>query len=88
MGRIVVFVMKGCGACEDFLPRIRKLAKARGIKLEVQDLVTDKKAAQLGTSLGIEATPTTLLYTARGNFKQVGAVDDPMIGRMLDAVAR
>lgn len=81
---IFVFVMTGCGACHEFMPKfIKATSGLQGVSLYRGDIAKDKKAAAWADHFGITATPTTVAVNRRGEVrKTVGAVDVNEIGML------
>lgn len=90
MARVLVFVMKGCGACAEYVPRFKHLAGPHlrtGLAVEIID-IDSARGRKLARQFGIEATPTTVIHRADGGgWKQVGGVSDGAIRHTL-ALAR
>lgn len=90
---VVLFVMDGCPACEEFFPRFKKLvepyAKA-GIPVAVYDAASEDQHVQdLADRWGVEATPTTIVARrGPGIIKEEGSVDDATLKGLLDAAYR
>jgi hypothetical protein len=79
-----VFVLAGCGHCEEYLPRARAaVERLRGaVRLQVVDAARDYRAQKYA----VRGTPTTLVLTRQGRvLRRVGAVDDLEIQRLLRA---
>lgn len=89
---VFVFVMEGCGACEEYLPRFSKIAEpyhAQGLPIGVYDIAKHGREAEFGTRMGIQATPTTIRMDGAGRFhKHVGAISDGAIAALLKAAVR
>lgn len=86
---VLVFVMKGCGACHEYMPRFKRLAApyhARGLPVGVFD-VTTPKGARLANAYKVKATPTTVAVAGDNTHVRVGAVDDRAIAGLLAKVA-
>ena len=90
---VIVFIQQGCGACDEFMPRFKRIAtpyKKCGIKLFVPDLgnLRDKKAQAAALQYNIEATPTMVVISASGRVKKIeGSVDDGEIIKALGGFA-
>lgn len=84
---VFVFVMKGCGACEEFMPRFTRLATPyyqHGLPIGVYDIAKDPRAAKFGDHLGVTATPTTIVRTRHGrSLRRIGSVSDAEIVKLL-----
>lgn len=84
--------MKGCGACEEFMPRFVRVATPyyqHGLPIGVYDIAKDQKAAQFGDRLGVTATPTTIVRTRSGRMvKHIGSVNDTEIAKLLNGAMR
>jgi thiol-disulfide isomerase/thioredoxin len=78
---IIVFAMDGCGHCDEFKPRFRRIARSYP---DVGALVVDAnegEANALAQKYGIDGTPTMLIMrkgTAQ-TYKVDGAVSDAAI---------
>lgn len=88
MSRIAVFIMQGCGACHDYLPRFTQIA--RGYP-SLQARVFDVSTAQgndVANRLGVRATPTTIVDYQDGRMlRRVGALDNADITRLFERAA-
>lgn len=86
MPDVIAFVMRGCGACTEYMPRFRKVARpyARSLGIAVID-VDDPRAQKLADFYGIRATPTTVL--PKLGKKAEGALGDAQIAQMLALAA-
>jgi hypothetical protein len=77
---VLVFVMTGCPACHEYVPRFRKAF--RGAR--ILDVSRDRRAAALADRLGVKATPTTVVRDSAGTVtKRIGAISDADIGKLL-----
>ena len=84
---VLVFVMKGCGACTAFKPLLKRVA-SKFPQVPLQTLDIDKHSA-LAAKLGVNATPTTVMAHHKGDVRKiVGAVDEATLGKVFAAVAR
>jgi thiol-disulfide isomerase/thioredoxin len=83
---VAIFTMSGCPACEDFVPRVRRLSQRHrraGLRIAVIDV---ERHTALADSERIGVTPTAVLPRAGGRMN--GAGNDAQILRMLeDALA-
>jgi len=72
--------MKGCPACESYLPRVRRMQQFYPqVDVHVLDAERPEHAA-LATRLGLAATPTTyVLRQPTGSVKWEGEVNDQTI---------
>lgn len=89
MTRILVFVMRGCPACHDYIPRFKRLAaplRSPNLRFHVLDVDhrTLPRPAQ-AIARTVRATPTTiLLEDGRGeHLRRVGALSDAEIAELL-----
>ncbi|UCC72070.1 MAG: thioredoxin family protein [Gemmatimonadota bacterium] len=67
---VVVFIMEGCPACHEYVPRFQHIARQFGNT--VPAFIVDANSPQggpLADRFGIEATPTTMILR-----KPVGAI--------------
>lgn len=88
---VFVFVLTGCGACEEFLPRFQRVCTPfrRYLPIGVYDIARDKRAMAFSDKLGVRATPTMVTLSPSGQLRRtVGAVDDATIARTIDGVLR
>lgn len=89
---VLVFVMTGCPACHEFVPRLKAVSaplRAQGVPVQVVDITKDPRGAQLANQLGVKATPTTIVRSRRGQHRRrVGALADPDLVRLLASAAR
>jgi thioredoxin-like negative regulator of GroEL len=73
---IAVWVMPGCGACEEYLPRFRQVAGrySRCIPSVIIDATKNEEAAN---AFRVKATPTTMVVRngRRGAFSIEGSAD-------------
>lgn len=87
---VLAFVMNGCPACHEYVPRLGRVSaryRARGMPVRVLDINADKRAAALADKLGVKATPTTIAQTLRGTtLRRVGAIADSEIEKLLASV--
>ena len=87
---IVVIGMKGCGACEEYIPRFQRIATryAHCLPVRVLDASTPE-GAQVAARFRVEATPTTLiLRKPHGQVHYEGARDDAEIEGVFALAAR
>lgn len=89
---VVSFVMAGCSACHNFVPRLVKLGapyRARGLPIMLIDIDKSARGQALANQYKVSATPTTLVIgNGRIKMRRVGAVDDAVIAQMLDSAFR
>lgn len=83
MNAIFVFVMDGCGACEQYLPRFQRLASAAGAPGRVYDIAKDQHGAAFADKLGVKATPTTVVMRDGRIKSHVGAISNAEISKLL-----
>lgn len=82
----MVFIMAGCSACEEFLPRLQRAARAKGLRLNVHDVNT-RYGQYLADEHKIKATPTTIGRCSRGTIKKkVGGLRDADLNQFLAAL--
>lgn len=78
----LVFIMEGCGHCEEYAPRVSRKLTGSGVALMFADANRDHRAAKYG----VTGTPTTLVRTRRGTvIRRVGSIDDAEIDRLAAA---
>ena len=97
---VAVFTMKGCGACEDFMPRFQRIARAP--RPELRNLsfahylpmpyydVNDKRYDALCNRFGVLYTPTTLVLRRPTGIKrfETAPMPDEEIEQMLGFAMR
>lgn len=89
---VFVFIQAGCGACVDYKPKFEHVAAQHppgAPVVGVYDMATpDRHIRKFAESLGISATPTTVVMTSNGKLKSyVGSLPITQI-RALFASAR
>lgn len=65
---VVVFVMKGCGHCEDYLPTFRQVARGWNQTVPAYEIRVDKmneEQTRFADRMKVEATPTTVAVNRR-----------------------
>lgn len=65
---VVVFVMKGCGHCEDYLPTFRQVARSWNRTVPAYEIRVDKmteEQTRFADRMKVEATPTTVAVSRR-----------------------
>lgn len=81
---LLVFVMSGCPACHDFMPRVSRAAKARGIGMRILNVTQGAREAALANSYKVSALPTTFARARTGKVsKKIGAISDVEIEKLL-----
>ncbi len=84
----ICIVQRGCGACHEFVPRLRAALRGTGIKLTVHDMARSREAYKLGEHYRVRATPTTLVQTPRGTLlRRVGNIGDAELARFIRSAA-
>lgn len=85
---VLIFVQTGCGHCDEFMTRFKPIADpyyAKGLPIQVGDIANSSTALRLADRYKVEATPTTIGHSRRGEiFRLEGAVSNAEIKRMLD----
>lgn len=87
---IFVFGQHGCPACEDYIPRFKRLAMPyhRVLPVGVYDLGRDgRHANELAQQMGIRATPTTVVMRGSRIRSFVGSLPDHEIAELLRAAS-
>ncbi len=90
---ISVFVMQGCGACEDFKPRLRTVymqMQREGWCLPPVEFVDANSPANQAAAnhYSVQFTPTTVLRKSNGRWKKWdSALSDVEIRKMLEVAA-
>lgn len=82
-----LFVMPGCGACHEFLPRFeRMIARYPGMPYLVYDAASpDPGLVAFMDQYAVNVTPTLLiLQRGPGSIRLDGALDDATLKRYLD----
>lgn len=87
---VVVFMMSGCGACEEYWPRFESLAKPfydfRGLPIQVYNV---NQAQALAKKHGIKFTPTTIVQDRNGTItRHEGAISSAEILGALQSALR
>ena len=89
---VVVFAMKGCEHCEEYVPRFQKIAAAYKAKFPVLILdaaTKDAETQRFATQIGVGPVPVTaVLRRGPGIYKVVGSVTDAEIRQILDLASR
>jgi hypothetical protein len=81
---LLIFVMQGCPACHDFMPRVSRAARSKGIGMKVIDVTRGQRGAALANSYKVSALPTTFARARTGKVsKKIGAISDADIERLL-----
>jgi hypothetical protein len=79
---LLVFVLRGCSSCKEFMPRLRR--GASGLPVAVQDAQGD-----LAKHLGVKYAPTTLIVSRRGVHGRIeSSISDAEIAQFLAPVRR
>jgi thioredoxin-like negative regulator of GroEL len=82
---VLVFVMDGCAACHEYVPRLKRLVGGK-VGLHVRDVGRDPR---LAAEFGIRATPTTIVRTRSGAVhRRVGSLPDDAVRTLLDRATR
>lgn len=86
---IVVFAMKDCPACEEYMPRFQAVANQFAGRVPYQVLDANAPSAQaVADRFKIEATPTTMvLRRPTGAIKAEGSLSDADILRLFNIAA-
>jgi thiol-disulfide isomerase/thioredoxin len=87
--QVVVFHMNGCGPCEEYLPRFRKIASGYKNRLSIRAVNitrTERRIQATVIKFKVEATPTTLVIDDSDTVlkRKVGALDEREIERLLE----
>jgi protein-disulfide isomerase len=81
---IICIVQRGCPACHEFVPRLRKAVRGTGVAVEVLDVARGQRAMKIAEHYNVRGTPTTLISTTRGTLiRRVGGIDDAELGRLI-----
>jgi len=82
---VAVFVMQGCSACHEYLPRLKRLVGGK-IGLHVRDVGADPA---LAAAYGIQATPTTIIRGRSGAVvRRTGNLPDDAVRALLARATR
>jgi hypothetical protein len=87
---VVVFKMAGCSACEEYVPRFKRIAQhyTSCIPIMIID-ANDKRYEQLATRLNVSNVPATyVMRRPHGVVPLIGAGSDAEIQSLLDIAAR
>jgi thiol-disulfide isomerase/thioredoxin len=84
MNQIVVFHMRGCPACKEYLPRFKAIAaKYKDLVVTATPNVdkADKRIQDAATKYKVTAAPTTVVLDANDKLKKrvVGGIDNGSI---------
>ncbi len=82
---VVVFKMKGCPACSDYIPRLKRLsAKFPNVPLFVLD-IADPQYQAMADKYQVTNLPCTMVLTrsGRGAFKASGSIASSDIEKVL-----
>ena len=87
---VVVFAMKGCGACEEFLPRFRRIAAKYRRCVPVMHFDAAAPGHQaVADHYGVTHTPTVVLVRRpQGKLQWNGGLDDHEIENIFAIAAR
>jgi thiol-disulfide isomerase/thioredoxin len=90
---VAVFVMDGCPACHDYLPRFQQVADPyakAGVPIIVYDAASEDPAVQqLADRWDIQATPTTVVaLRGPGLLKEEGSMGEADIKKLMDTAYR
>ncbi len=85
--------MTGCGPCEEYLPRFRRIAIAYKDRIPIRSVniaKPDKRLSDAAIKFNIDATPTTLVIDEndRAVRRKVGALSDSEITKLLQFAAK
>lgn len=88
---VAVFVMEGCPACHDYLPRFQQVADPymkAGVPVIVYN-AEDPNVQQLADRWDIQATPTTVIaLRGPGMIKEEGSMSGEDIKKLMDTAYR
>ena len=89
MNQVIVFHMRGCGPCREYLPRFKRLAVKYRSHLHIRSVdvsVPDKRIQDVAIQFKIDATPTTLVLDEKDVElrRKTGGIDDKDVEKLLD----
>lgn len=87
---VVVFTIDGCGACQEYKPRFRRIAQSyqKHVPIFMMD-ANDPRSADLATRLDVTNVPATfVLRKPTGVIKVEGSIPDSQIAWLLGVAAR
>jgi thiol-disulfide isomerase/thioredoxin len=90
--QVVVFHMKGCTPCREYLPRFERLALSYQSKLHIRAVniaKPDKRVQDAVIGFKIDGTPTTLVLDENDKVlkRKVGNISDVEIEKLLKFAA-
>lgn len=84
---VLVFVMRNCGACSEYMPRFLRIVRPfhqKGLGVQIIDVGGDKRSSAFADRLKIKATPTTIVMGRRGPVRREGAITNTEIKKILE----
>jgi thioredoxin-like negative regulator of GroEL len=89
MNQVVVFHMRSCEPCREYLPRFKKQAVKYRSHLHIRTIdvsVADKRVQDVAIQFKIDATPTTLVLDENDIVlkRKTGGIADKEIEKLLD----
>ena len=87
---VVVFTIDGCGACEEYKPRFRRIAQSYQARVPIYMMdANDQRTADLASRLKVTNVPVTfVLRKPTGVISVEGAIPDSQIAWLLGIAAR
>ena len=90
--QVIVFHMKNCPACHEYLPRFKRLAVKYRAHLHIRTVdinVSDKRIQDAAIAFKIEAAPTTLVLNEKDKVlkRKTGGIPDTEIAKLLQFAA-
>lgn len=87
---VLVFHMKGCDACEEYVPRFRRISKDYKARVPILILDVDSpEAAPYADQYKVTEMPSTIVLTRSGHgaFKASGNMENTEIIKVLNYAA-
>lgn len=93
MNQVIVFHMRGCEPCREYLPRFRRLAVKYRSHLHIRAIdvsVADKRVQDVAIQFSIDATPTTLVLDEKDVVlkRKTGGITDKEIAKLFEFAAK
>ena len=93
MNQVVVFHMKSCAPCREYLPRFKRQAVRYRSHLHIRTIaidVSDKRVQDVAIQFKIDATPTTLVLDEKDVVlkRKAGGISDAEIDKLLAFAAK
>jgi len=79
---IFVFSHSGCGACQEYIPKFRRVCKAADVPYTIVDTST-AGGDKIADNYDIDATPTTIMTNSNGTYKIEGDLPEDHIKQLV-----